>query len=65
MVLLMLLGLIKISENAHPVSFFGLVNYQYSVGMVSLLVSGALRASNIIDLRIYFAMFICGKNRYL
>lgn len=48
MVLLILLGLIKISENPHPVSFFGLVNYQYSVGMVSLLVSRTLRTSNVI-----------------
>lgn len=46
MVLLILLGLIKISENPHPVSFFGPVNYQYSVGMVFLLVSGTLRTSN-------------------
>lgn len=64
MVLLILPGLIKISKNPHPASFCGLVNYQYCVGMISLLVFDILRASNI-RLKDIFCYIYTGKTIYL
>lgn len=66
MVLLILLGLIKTSANPHPVPRLGPVNYQYSVGIASLLMPETFRTSNsTLGLKAVFCNACTWESRHL